>query len=78
MPDNVELVRTQVETGGYLGNDRVRAYLAEAEDLWDVLELDGNHYEDLGDRVVVAGTSCSTLGEAERLAGVEPAEGSAR
>ena len=94
MPDNVELVRRS---------------FAEAEDLWDVLESDGNHYEDLGDRVVVAGTcrvrgrasgaeshpacawiigvrdglivshrTCSTLGEAEKLAGVERAEGSAR
>lgn len=102
------LTGTQVETGGYLGHDGVRDYLTEAEDLWDVLEPDGNHYEDLGDRVVVAGTcrvrgrasgaeshpacawiigvrdglivshrTCSTLGEAEKLAGVERAEGSA-
>ncbi len=94
MPDNVELVRRSFE----------------AEDLWDARsQPDGNHYEDRGDRVVVAGTcrvrgrasgaeshpacawiigvrdglivshrTCSTLGEAEKLAGVERAEGSAR
>jgi ketosteroid isomerase-like protein len=103
------LTGTQVETGGYRGHDGVRAYLEEAEDLWEVLEPDGNHYEDLGDRVVVSGTclvrgrasgaesrpacawvigvrdglivahtTCSTLEEAERLAGVERAEGGAR
>lgn len=103
------LTGTKVETGGYLGHDGVRAYLAEAEDLWNVLEPDGNHYEDLGDRVVVAGTcrvrgrasgaesrpacawvigvrdglitshqTCSTLREAEKLAGVGRAASGAR
>ena len=98
------LTGTRVETGGYRGHDGVRAYLAEARDLWDVLEPDGNHYEDLGDRVVVGGTcrvrgrasgaesapafgwvigvrdglivshrTCSTLEEAERIAGVQRA-----
>ena len=57
------LTGTQVETGGYRGHDGVRAYLAEAEELWDVLEPDGSHYEDLGDRVVVAGT-CRVRGRA--------------
>jgi ketosteroid isomerase-like protein len=57
------LTGTQVETGGYRGHDGVRAYLAEARDLWDVLEPDGNHYEDLGDRVVVGGT-CRVRGRA--------------
>ena len=95
---------TRVETGGYRGHDGVRAYLAEARDLWEVLEPDGNHYEDLGDRVVVGGTcrvrgrasgaesvpacawvigvrdglivshrACSTLEEAQKVAGVERA-----
>ena len=103
------LTGTQVETGGYRGHDGVRAYLEEAEDLWEVLEPDGNQYEDLGDRVVVSGTclvrgrvsgaesrpscawvigvrdglivshtTCSTLEEAEKLGGVERAEGGAR
>jgi ketosteroid isomerase-like protein len=103
------LTGTHVETGGYRGHDGVRAYLEEAEDLWEVLEPDGNHYEDLGDRVVVSGTcrvrgrasgaesrpacawvigvrdglivshtTCSTLEQAEKLAGVERAEGGTR
>jgi ketosteroid isomerase-like protein len=98
------LTGTRVETGGYRGHDGVRAYVAEARDLWDVLEPDGTHYEDLGDRVVVGGTcrvrgrasgaesipacgwvigvrdglivshrACSTLEEAERIAGVQRA-----
>ena len=98
------LTGTQVETGGYRGHDGVRAYLAEARELWEVLEPEGHHYEDLGDRVVVGGTcrvrgrasgaesvpvcawviglrdelivshrACSTLEEAERIAGVERA-----
>jgi ketosteroid isomerase-like protein len=33
----------------------VRAYLAEARELWDVLEPQGQSYEDLGDRVLVSG-----------------------
>lgn len=49
------LTGTRVETGGYWGHDGVRAYLAEARDLWDVLEPDGQEYVDLGDRVLVAG-----------------------
>lgn len=100
------LTGTQVESGGYRGHAGVRAYLAEARDLWDVLEPDGHSYQDLGDRVVVSGTcrvrgrasgaeshpacawvigvrdglivshqACSTLEDAEKLAGVESAEG---
>jgi ketosteroid isomerase-like protein len=49
------LTGTRVETGGYRGHDGVRAYFAEARDLWDVLEPEGVDYRDLGDRVVVAG-----------------------
>lgn len=49
------LTGTRVETGGYRGHDGVRAYLAEARDLWDVLQPEGQLYMDLGDRVVVAG-----------------------
>jgi ketosteroid isomerase-like protein len=98
------LTGTRVETGGYHGHEGVRTYLAEARDLWDRLEPEGQHYEDLGDRVVVAGTcrvrgrasgaesspacswvigirdglivshrTCSTLEEAEKVAGVERA-----
>jgi ketosteroid isomerase-like protein/nitroimidazol reductase NimA-like FMN-containing flavoprotein (pyridoxamine 5'-phosphate oxidase superfamily) len=57
------LTGTQVETGGYRGHDGVRAYLAEARDLWDVLEPHGHDYRDLGDRVVVSGT-CRVRGRA--------------
>jgi ketosteroid isomerase-like protein len=49
------LTGTRVETGGYWGHDGVREYLAEARDLWDVLEPAGHEYVDLGDRVLVAG-----------------------
>jgi ketosteroid isomerase-like protein len=49
------LTGTRVETGGYQGHDGVRAYFAEARELWDVLEPQGVEYRDLGDRVLVAG-----------------------
>jgi len=41
----------------------VRAYFAEARELWDVLEPEGDDYRDLGDRVVVAGR-CRVRGRA--------------
>jgi ketosteroid isomerase-like protein len=49
------LTGTRVESGGYNGHDGVREYMAEAEDLWDVLEPEGYSHEDLGDRVLVSG-----------------------
>ena len=49
------LTGTRVETGGYRGHEGVRAYFAEARDLWDVLEPEGHEYTEIGDRVVVAG-----------------------
>jgi ketosteroid isomerase-like protein len=49
------LTGTRVESGGYRGHEGVREYFAEARDLWDVLEPEGDDYRDLGDRVVVAG-----------------------
>ena len=49
------LTGTRVESGGYHGHDGVREYMAEAEDLWDVLEPEGYSYEDLGDGVLVSG-----------------------
>lgn len=49
------LTGTRVESGGYRGHDGVRDYMAEARDLWDVLEPEGRLHEDLGDRVLVAG-----------------------
>jgi ketosteroid isomerase-like protein len=55
---NVEflpLTGTRVESGGYRGHEGVRAYFAEARELWDVLEPEGHDYRDLGDHVVVAG-----------------------
>jgi uncharacterized protein len=61
------LTGTRVESGGYRGHDGVRAYLAEARDLWDVLEPEGQEYRDLGDRVLVAGR-CRVRG---RVSGAE-------
>ena len=61
------LTGTRVESGGYRGHAGVREYLAEARTLWDVLEPFDNHYEDLGDRVVVLGT-CRVRG---RTSGAE-------
>jgi ketosteroid isomerase-like protein len=49
------LTGTRVESGGYVGHDGVRDYMAEAEALWDVLEPKGQAYQDLGDRVLVKG-----------------------
>jgi uncharacterized protein len=49
------LTGTRVESGGYRGHAGVRDYMAEAEDLWDVLEPEGHEYRDLGDRVLVLG-----------------------
>jgi ketosteroid isomerase-like protein len=59
------LTGTLVESGGYRGHEGVRAYLAEARELWDVLEPEGHEYRDLGDRVVVAGR-CRVRGRASR------------
>jgi ketosteroid isomerase-like protein len=49
------LTGTRVETGGYRGHEGVRTYLAEARELWDVMEPQDHEYRDLGDRVLVAG-----------------------
>jgi ketosteroid isomerase-like protein len=49
------LTGTRVESGGYQGHEGVRAYFAEARDLWDVMEPEGHDYRDLGDCIVVAG-----------------------
>jgi ketosteroid isomerase-like protein len=57
------LTGTRVETGGYQGHEGVRAYFEEARDLWDVLEPEGVEYQDLGDRVLVAGR-CRVRGRA--------------
>ena len=61
------LTGTRVESGGYCGHDGVRAYFAEARELWDVLQPEGQEYTDLGDRVVVAGR-CRVRG---RVSGAE-------
>jgi ketosteroid isomerase-like protein len=58
---------TRVETGGYHGHDGVRAYLAEAEELWEVLEPKGELFMEAGDYVVVAG-HCRVRG---RVSGAE-------
>jgi ketosteroid isomerase-like protein len=57
------LTGTRVETGGYRGHEGVRAYLAEARDLWDVLEPEGVEFVDLGDKVLVGG-HCRVRGRA--------------
>jgi ketosteroid isomerase-like protein len=56
------LTGTRVESGGYRGHAGVRSYLAEARDLWELLEPEAAHCEDLGDCVVVAGT-CRVRGK---------------
>jgi ketosteroid isomerase-like protein len=61
------LTGTRVESGGYQGHEGVRAYVAEARDLWDVMEPEGHDYRDLGDRIVVAGR-CRVRG---RVSGAE-------
>jgi ketosteroid isomerase-like protein len=57
------LTGTLVESGGYQGHEGVREYFAEARELWDVLVPEGHEYEDLGDRVLVAGR-CRVRGRA--------------
>jgi ketosteroid isomerase-like protein len=61
------LTGTRVESGGYQGHEGVRAYFAEARDLWDVLEPEGHEYTELDDCVVVAGR-CRVRG---RMSGAE-------
>jgi ketosteroid isomerase-like protein len=61
------LTGTRVESGGYRGHEGVRAYFAEARELWEVLEPEGHHFTDLGDCVVVAG-ACRVRG---RTSGAE-------
>jgi ketosteroid isomerase-like protein len=61
------LTGTRVESGGYRGHEGVRAYLAEARDLWDVMVPEGDEYRDLGDCVLVAGR-CRVRG---RISGAE-------
>jgi ketosteroid isomerase-like protein len=61
------LTGTRVESGGYHGHAGIRAYMQEAEDLWDVLQPTGEHFEDFGDYVVVAG-HCRVRG---RMSGAE-------
>jgi ketosteroid isomerase-like protein len=61
------LTGTRVESGGYQGHEGVRAYFAEARDLWDVMEPEGHDYRDLGDCIVVAGR-CRVRG---RVSGAE-------
>jgi ketosteroid isomerase-like protein len=56
------LTGTRVESGGYRGHSGVRSYLSEARDLWEVLEPEADHFENLGDCVVVAGT-CRVRGK---------------
>lgn len=46
---------TRVESGGYHGHAGVRAYMAEARDLWEVLQPEGEVFEDHGDYIIVAG-----------------------
>lgn len=49
------LTGTRVESGGYRGREGVRAYMAEAQDLWEVLEPVGEVFTDVGDHVIVSG-----------------------
>ena len=61
------LTGTRVESGGYRGHDGVRAYFAEARELWDQLQPEGHEFRDLGDRLLVAGR-CRVRG---RVSGAE-------
>jgi ketosteroid isomerase-like protein len=61
------LTGTRVESGGYRGHEGVRAYLAEARDLWDVLQPVGEVFTDVGDHVLVTGR-CRVRG---RVSGAE-------
>jgi ketosteroid isomerase-like protein len=49
------LTGTRVESGGYRGHDGVREYMAEAHDLWELLEPVGEVFTDVGDYVLVTG-----------------------
>jgi ketosteroid isomerase-like protein len=49
------LTGTRVESGGYRGHDGVRTYMAEARDLWEVLEPVGEVFTEVGDHVLVTG-----------------------
>ena len=57
------LTGTLVESGGYRGHEGVRAYFAEARELWDVMEPEGHDFRDFGDCVVVTGR-CRVRGRA--------------
>jgi ketosteroid isomerase-like protein len=61
------LTGTRVESGGYRGHHGVRAYFAEARELWDLMEPQIEDFRDLGDCVVVAGR-CRVRG---RVSGAE-------
>ena len=65
--DFLPLTGTRVESGGYEGHAGVRAYFAEARELWDVMDPEPHEYTDLGDRVLVAGR-CRVRG---RVSGAE-------
>jgi ketosteroid isomerase-like protein len=49
------LTGTRVESGGYSGHAGVREYLAEAQDLWDIMEPVGETFTEAGDYVLVSG-----------------------
>ena len=57
------LTGTLVESGGYRGHEGVRAYFAEARELWEVMEPEGDDFRDVGECVVVAGR-CRVRGRA--------------
>jgi ketosteroid isomerase-like protein len=49
------LTGTRVESGGYRGHAGVREYMEEAQALWDVLQPEGDVFEDFGNYVLVTG-----------------------
>jgi ketosteroid isomerase-like protein len=57
------LTGTRVESGGYHGHAGIRAYMREAEDLWEVMQPTGDIFEDFGDYVLVQG-HCLVRGRA--------------
>ena len=68
------LTGTRVESGGYRGHEGVRAYMAEARDLWDVLRPVGEVFTDVGDHVLVTGR-CRVRGAPVVPRAIPPAPG---
>jgi ketosteroid isomerase-like protein len=49
------LTGTRVESGGYRGHAGMREYMRECDELWEIMEPEGELFEDFGGCVVVLG-----------------------